>query len=157
MGTDSVAAMQPAIFDAIIADVRRGVPTHKAAKANGGNKTDFYGALAEDEELADRYARAKEVGLEAWADETLEIADELPPTITRTNADGEDIEVDVRLDSGFVQWQRNRIETRKWHLAKLAPKKYGDRLNVDQHVTLVEEKQITERLERGRQRLALVR
>ena len=30
-----------------------------------------------------------------------------------------------------VQQQRNRLDTRKWALSKLAPRKYGDRLEHD--------------------------
>ena len=32
-----------------------------------------------------------------------------------------------RTDSGWVTWQKNRIDARKWVASKLKPKKYGDR------------------------------
>ena len=65
--------------------------------------------------------------LEAVADETLEIADEQPPSMVITEGES----VTVRLDSAFVAWQRNRIDTRKWLLSKLAPKKYGDKVQTE--------------------------
>jgi hypothetical protein len=141
--------MDQATFDAVLRDIRRGVATYVATKENGTCKTEFYDAIAEDEVLADRYARAKEVACEAWADETIEIIDEEPPLIESDNGG-------QRMDAAFVAWQRNRVEARKWHLAKLKPKVYGDRLNVDQEVTMHFEKQLTERLEDARKRLTIV-
>jgi hypothetical protein len=34
----------------------------------------------------------------------------------------------IKLDSSYIQWQKNRIDARKWTAAKLRPKKYGDRI-----------------------------
>jgi hypothetical protein len=34
------------------------------------------------------------------------------------------------LDGAFLQWQKNRIDARKWTAMKLKPKKYGDKLQV---------------------------
>ena len=57
--------------------------------------------------------------LDKLADETMEIADmEIVPT-----GDG-------KLDSAMVQKQRLQIDTRKWLLSKLAPKRYGDKLEL---------------------------
>ena len=36
--------------------------------------------------------------------------------------------IDIVLDSAYIQWQKNRIEARKWNAAKQRPKKYGDRI-----------------------------
>jgi hypothetical protein len=33
-----------------------------------------------------------------------------------------------KLDSAWVQWQRNRIDVRKWTAAKLKPRKYGEKV-----------------------------
>lgn len=60
---------------------------------------------AEDKEWAEQYARAREAGNDAMAEDIHEIADE----------DGKD-----------PQDKRVRIDARKWLLAKRQPKKYGD-------------------------------
>jgi hypothetical protein len=39
--------------------------------------------------------------------------------------------LDVKIDSGYVNYQRQRIEARKWTAMKLKPKKYGDRVAVE--------------------------
>jgi hypothetical protein len=39
--------------------------------------------------------------------------------------------IEHKLDGAFLQWQKNRIEARKWTAMKLKPKKYGDRMAVE--------------------------
>lgn len=75
--------------------------------------------LNADQQFAEQYARARNTGLDAMSEELLEIADEV---VDRT-ANG--------TDSGAVARNRLRVEARKWYLSKLAPKKYGDRLELD--------------------------
>jgi len=115
--------MTPEVFDAIIAAIASGTAVRKAVSENKVSSQTFYRALS-DPECEKRYARAKEAQLDAVADEIIEIADESPDTTEFCDRQGNVI--DIRLDSGYVAWQRNRIESRKWLLAKLAPKKYGD-------------------------------
>lgn len=76
--------------------------------------------LAEDREFSEQYARAREAQAETMADEILDIADEIPPMNPTTGA----------YDSGAVNHQRLRIDSRKWVASKLKPKKYGDRLDL---------------------------
>jgi hypothetical protein len=72
-----------------------------------------------------QYARSRDIGLDAMADEALDIAD-----------DGLN---DFRLkdgappifDSEHVQRSRLRVDTRKWYLSKLAPKRYGDKIEFE--------------------------
>lgn len=74
--------------------------------------------------FAEQYARAREEQADTNADEILEIADEMPPEYT-------DEKGRTSLDQTYIQWQKNRIEARKWTAAKLRPKKYGDRFAVE--------------------------
>jgi hypothetical protein len=74
--------------------------------------------------FAEQYARAREEQADTNADEILEIADEMPPEYT-------DEKGRTSLDQTYIQWQKNRIEARKWTAAKLRPKKYGDRMAVE--------------------------
>jgi len=62
--------------------------------------------LADLHHFATRYARARDKGLDNMADECLVIAD---------SATAED-----------AQARRLSVDTRKWYLSKLAPKRYGD-------------------------------
>ena len=74
--------------------------------------------------FAEQYARAREEQADTNADEILDIADEMPPEYT-------DEKGRTSLDLTYIQWQKNRIEARKWTAMKLKPKKYGDRMAVE--------------------------
>ncbi len=71
--------------------------------------------------LSGRYARARDIGLEIMADETLEIADDGRSDLTIT-PDGREV-----VNSEVVQRSRLRVDTRKWLLSKRLPKTYGDK------------------------------
>lgn len=53
----------------------------------------------------------------------------------------------ARVAIGYLQWRAERLNQRL----------YGNRLSVDQTIRQVEAKQVSERIESGRKRLALVR
>ena len=76
--------------------------------------------LLQQKQFADSYARAREEQADTLADEIHSIADEPPKEVV----DDKGI---VRVDSGWVTWQKNRVDARKWVAAKLKPKKYGER------------------------------
>jgi 16S rRNA G1207 methylase RsmC len=69
------------------------------------------------------YARAREEQADTLADEIAALADEEP----RMVVDDKGV---ARIDSAWVQWQKNRVEARKWVAAKLKPKKWGERIQV---------------------------
>lgn len=77
-------------------------------------------------EFLEKYTRAREEQAETHADEIVDIADETPQTREVKDKDGNVI--DITLDSSYISWQKQRIESRKWNAAKQRPKKYGDRL-----------------------------
>ena len=75
------------------------------------SETTFYKHLIQSDTFAEDYARAKEVQAHREFDEIRKIADEAMP---------ESVQVD-----------RLRIDARKWRADKMAPKKYGDKLELD--------------------------
>lgn len=85
----------------------------------------FYRWLEADEELCQRYTRAKEAQLQVLADQLVDLADtdRICRKVTQ-KADGS-VET-VILDQ--VERTRLQIDVRKWLLAKLNPKKYGDKV-----------------------------
>ena len=84
-------------------------------------KTAVYEWLLRHKEFAEIYARAREDQADTLADEIHAISDELPQQIV-------DDKGKTRYDSAYVQWQKNRVDARKWVAAKLKPKKYSDRI-----------------------------
>jgi len=82
--------------------------------------------LAKYPTFQEMYTRAREDQADTLADEIQAIADETPETRPVLNKQGEPI--GIELNSAYIQWQRNRVDARKWIAAKLKPRKYGDRL-----------------------------
>lgn len=71
-----------------------------------------------------QYARARDIGLDALADELLEIADNTELGVkTKTGPNGAE-----KTEGDMIEHRRLRVDSRKWYLSKLAPKKYGDKL-----------------------------
>ena len=84
-------------------------------------------ALSAEPELAHQYAHAKEVGLDAMAEEILEISDDgTNDWMERTGKAGE--VVGYQVNGEHVQRSKLRVDSRKWLLSKMAPKKYGDKV-----------------------------
>lgn len=76
-----------------------------------------------DPEFAERYARARKMGLDVLADEIITISDtcrEGQKTKTLPNGTEEVTTGDM------VERSRLQIDARKWLLARLRPDKYGD-------------------------------
>jgi len=82
--------------------------------------------LLKHAEFQEMYTRAREEQAETHADEIVDIADETPAIKEIKDKDGNVI--DITLDSAYIAWQKQRIESRKWNAAKQRPKKYGDRI-----------------------------
>jgi hypothetical protein len=89
-----------------------------------------YDWLLRHPEFADQYVRAREEQADTLADEIIAIADEQPEVIAVIDKKTGQL-IEHKLDNAFLQWQKNRIDARKWTAMKLKPKKYGDRMAVE--------------------------
>ncbi len=100
--------------------------------AIGVGRSEVFRWLASDEPACvafrDQYARAKEFGIEALADDVLEVADDARNDWMERN--GPDDRGWV-ANGEHIQRSRLRVDSRKWILSKLAPKKYGDKLDMN--------------------------
>ena len=76
-------------------------------------------------EFLEQYTRAKEESADAMAEEVLDIADDATNDWMSKNA-GDDVA--FSFNGEHVQRSRLRIETRKWLMAKMKPKKYGEKV-----------------------------
>ncbi len=88
------------------------------------SKTTLLRWLADERnvDFRDQYAHAREMQADALFDEALEIADDASGDWA-VDKDGK-----KTLDHEHVQRSRLRVDTRKWAAGKLAPKRYGDKL-----------------------------
>ena len=88
--------------------------------------------LAAHEAFREQYARAREAQADTLADEILDIADDATNDyMARRLKDGSIEEV---LNTEHIQRSRLRVDSRKWLASKMAPKKYGDKLDIDANV-----------------------
>lgn len=85
-------------------------------------------ATPELKAFSDQYELAIDVRAENMFDEMEEIADNgTNDYIKRINNDGSEYEV---VNTENIQRSRLRVDTRKWKLSKMLPKKFGDKLDV---------------------------
>lgn len=119
---------EDAIFDAIMdgKSLRELTGANKPEWMPG--KTTVFKRLREDKDFADRYARAREFQADAEFDEIKEIADNGSNDWMDSN---DPDNPGFRLNGEHVQRSRLRVDTRKWRASKLAPKKYGERVEVE--------------------------
>ena len=86
-------------------------------------------ALSDVDGFAAQYARARELQMEAWADETIDIADDARNDwIERENA--RTGAAFIALNEEAVSRARIRIDQRKWLMSKWKPSQYGDKVQV---------------------------
>lgn len=103
----------------VFAGMRSGLSAFAACQKAGIPQSSFGRWVDEDPTLAEEYARAREDLVEYIANQTIELAD-APVGTTDSGT----------TDSGAVAKQRLQVDTRKWLLSKLAPRKYGDKLEL---------------------------
>jgi hypothetical protein len=84
----------------------------------------FYKWLDSDEINAKSYARACNKRSERIFEEMIEIADKQEKDVYI------DKEGKERIDHNVIHRNKLQIDTRKWMLAKMNPKKYGDKIDV---------------------------
>ena len=83
-----------------------------------------------NEEFRLRYAHAREMQADLQFDELLEIADDgKNDWMEKRSADGETL--GWRENGEAVRRSVLRVDTRKWRMSKLLPKKYGEKLDVN--------------------------
>jgi|688.fasta_scaffold1123078_2 hypothetical protein len=108
------------LVEAIAQALERGETLRSVCASEGmPHYSSVYDWMNEKPEVAQRIARAREVGHDAIADECLEIADKAP---RRTDMGS--------VDNGDVADKKLRIWTRMQLLAKWSPNKYGEKLDV---------------------------
>ena len=117
----------PALFAEICERLSKGESLRRICEDDGMPDRHTVVAWCEaDEAKQAQYARARDRGLDALAEECLRIADTpLEGTTEKTNALGTEV-----TKGDMFNHRRLQVDTRKWYLSKLAPKRYGDRLEL---------------------------
>ena len=114
-----------ALFAKICERIAQGETLAAICRTDGmPGRVTVYDWMTENEDLAESFARAREAGMDAIADQAMQIADD------GLNDTYEDANGFKRVDNDVVQRSRLRVETRLKLLAKWSPGKYGDKLEL---------------------------
>ena len=111
------------IINEVCKRIAQGEALNKICKTEGmPSKDTIFEWLDKNKLFSDQYARARERQAELFLDEIIEIADE--SSLDRNiNEEGKSY-----VDHEVVARSRLRVDVRKWAMSKLAPKKYGDKI-----------------------------
>lgn len=113
-------------FAHIIEQIKLGRPVRRILRDDDGmpNVSSFYRWIDEDEKMQKQYARAMEIRADFLFEQTIEIADD----------DSDDLEITdngtVRLNKEFAARSKIRIEARQFAIARMAPKRYGNKIDI---------------------------
>lgn len=129
-------------IEQVIDLIESGLSLRKALKMSKVGKCTFYDWLDEEKKVngefakvnKERYARACDERAEAIMDEIYDICDEnTSDTITRYDKNGEPYDVE---NSEWVNRSKLKVDARKWHLAKLRPNKYGEKVQEKENIDI---------------------
>ena len=106
--------------DIILERIKNGMSLRKATEGNQPcSDSAFLDWCNSNPELAEQYTRAR-----------AERADRIFEDLTEIAYSEPNVDEHGKVDSGWVQLQRLKIDTHKWMLGKMAPKKYGDKIDL---------------------------
>jgi len=113
------------LFDAICNEVATSsLGLSQICKQNGTSSRTFYKWVQDDESLMHKYVRAREEQADYLADEIIKLSDD-------KTGDMQEGEYGKVGNAANIQRSRLQVEARKWVAAKLKPKKYGDRVELE--------------------------
>jgi len=119
------SVMTGPMIERICARIAKGEALHRMCEEKGmPSQASVFRALERDQAFREKYARAKELQAELYAAQIVEIADDSSKDIV-IDKDG-----NAATDHEVVARSRLRVDARKWLASKLAPKKYGDKVQV---------------------------
>lgn len=123
----------PEVAQAILAELEAGKTLRAICAKSGMPHRVTVHRWLNDPARADfrnQYARSRDIGLDVMADELLRIASTPKPGKVTKTADGV-VEV---TEADMLGHRRLVVDTMKWYLGKMAPRRYGDRLQLDASV-----------------------
>lgn len=94
----------------------------------------LYNWLEEKPDFLQKYALAREARADRWADEIIEISDDSENDfiyVEDSDKNGRGARQVVNHEN--INRSRLRVDTRKWLMARMSPRKYGDK--VQQEIT----------------------
>ena len=119
-----MSKLAESIISAICESVANGSSAREACRSQNVDESTFRLQRKEYPEFDTQYARACEARADKWAEEFMEIADD------STN-DWVETKFGPQLNREAIERTKLRIDARKWMMARILPKKYGDKLDLN--------------------------
>jgi hypothetical protein len=113
------------IVDSICQKISNGSTLRKALDESTLAYDTFFRWIDEDEKKSKQYTRATELRAEAMAEELLSISDAVGEDVL-IGDDGQKI-----VNHNVIQRDRLRVDSRKWLMSKMFPKKYSEKITND--------------------------
>ena len=108
-------------FNQVIELIEDGKPLYKVLPSLNISSRTFFQWVEKDESKGKQYARALEIRAEKKFESIESDYLENPQRDPETG----------KIDPAWVNLQRLKIDAKKWELSKMLPKKYGDRLELE--------------------------
>lgn len=130
--SDKHAGGRPTIYSQELADIiceqlAMGISMRTVCKSDGmPAMASVFKWLRENKEFSQQYAKAKEESSDAMAEDLLHIAD--TPVMGEIKTIKPDGSVEIKQDE-MLGHRRLQVDTRKWLMSKMKPKKYGDKID----------------------------
>lgn len=112
------------IINEICLKITNGATLRKSLDESSIAYDTFFRWIDEDETKSKQYARATELRAEAMAEDLLSISDAVDNDVTEV--DGKEV-----VNHHVIQRDRLRVDSRKWLMSKMYPKKYSERVLSD--------------------------
>ncbi len=110
----------------------------------------FINWISQNSELMAQYDKATDIRAETIFEEALEIADTvLMGEKVKTSGEGDTLKTETQTGD-MVERAKLKVDTRKWFLSKLKPKRFGDKLDLNHSGNL--EIGLVDRLKEARER-----
>lgn len=107
------------ILNAIFESIENGNSLRKSIEPHSISRKVFFQWIEADKDKSNQYAQACNIRTELKFD-SIEEDYNTPPKLDDYG----------KIDTGWVALQRLKIDSKKWELSKLMPKKYGDKIDV---------------------------
>ena len=121
-----LSEFDPAVAAKVCEEVSTGKSLRQTCREMGLAESTIRSWYLDDvQDFGAQYARARELQMESWADEITEISDDGSNDWMTIKRGGEEVEVE---NKEVLNRSRLRVDTRKWLMSKIAPKKYAERI-----------------------------
>ena len=120
-----MAKYSPELFSRICEEIAAGKTVRAALIAAEGPSWEGFRKWLQKPELVAQYAHAMELRAEAMAEELIEIADDGANDWMESNHPDNP---GYKANGEHQARSRLRVDTRKWLMSKMYPKKYGDKI-----------------------------